>query len=83
MEDEALLEVAAEALAIIEADDKLAAAFAEVTKARREAAAATALYVSLKGEVVLHQRQAARWQRKAKAAALCEACKVNLERDDV
>lgn len=77
-----LLEHAAEAMTIIDADDKLSAAFAEVLKAKLEAKAATRLYDALKTEVSVHRREVARWKRKAEKAAICSACRVNLERDD-
>ena len=72
-------EFAAEAMTIIEADDRLKAAMAEVTKAKRETKTISALYDSLKSEVAAHQRQASHWMRKAKRSALCAACKASLE----
>jgi hypothetical protein len=77
-----LHDAAEEAMTIVYADDQLAAAVAEIAKAKRETKTVTALYDALKADVAAHQRQAANWKRKAEKSALCRACKVNLERDD-
>lgn len=77
-----LLDLAAEAMAIVDADDRLKAALGEVAKAKRETKTVSALYDSLKGEVAAHKRDATRWMKKAKKSALCPACKVAMERDD-
>lgn len=77
-----LLELAAEAMTIIDADDKLRAAMVEVAKAKRETRAVASLYDTIKGEVAAHKRDATRWMKKAKRSALCSACKVALERDE-
>ena len=80
--DAELLEASAEALTIIAADDRLKAAMGEVAKAKRETKTISALYDALKAEVNAHKREAAKWMAKAKKAAVCKACRINLERDD-
>jgi hypothetical protein len=77
-----LLEHAAEAMAIIGSDDIAKAALEEAIKAKRETKAVSALYDALKGEVAAYKREISKWMGKAKASAVCKACKVNLERDD-
>ena len=77
-----LLEHAAEAMTIIDADDRLKAAFGEVTKAQRETKAISAMYDALKTEVAAFKREATRWMKKAKKSAICKACRASLERDD-
>lgn len=77
-----LAESAAEALAIIDADDKLKAAWDEVEKAKRKTRAISALYDTMAAEVAALKREAKRWMKKAKKSATCKACRVALERDD-
>ena len=77
-----LIENAAEAMAIVAADDQLRAAMDEVAKAKREAKTISGLYGALKAEVSAHKRETAKWMAKARKSALCKACKINLERDD-
>ncbi len=75
---EEMYELAAEAMTIIEADDKLRAAMEEIAKAKRETKTISALYDSVKGEVVAFKRDATRWMKKAQKSALCQTCKASL-----
>lgn len=79
---EELLEHAAEAMEIINADDKLQAAFGEVLRAKLEAKTIGKLYDACRAEMNAHKRLAAKWEAKARKAALCSACRVALERDE-
>lgn len=80
--DAELLDLAAEAMTIVDADDRLKAAMVEIAKAKTEVKTISALYDSVKGEVAAFKRDATRWMKKAKKSATCKACKVALERDD-
>ena len=75
---EEMYELAAEAMTIIEADDKLKAAMEEIAKAKRETKTISALYDSVKGEVAAFKRDATRWMKKAQKSALCKTCKAAL-----
>lgn len=81
-DEDARAEAAADYMAmcaIIEADDKLSAAVAELRAERERYRALERLYADKSGEVSGMTATAARWMRKAKAASKCPACKAGLE----
>lgn len=66
---------------IFDADDRLAAAMAEIRESRRIHAVTTSLYDAKSREVAVLTKEAARWMRKAKKSAACQACMTALERE--
>ncbi len=63
---------------IIDSDDRLVAAMAEVRIAKSLNATISGLYESKSQEVSILTKEAARWMRKAKKSAACPACKAAL-----